>query len=256
MEINTISKEENFLKAIKEENLEEVKTIISTGIEIDLKDEDNWTPLMHACEKNKKTEIVSLLLESGANINQKGIHGYSPLLIVCEYNLSPEILKILIKNKPNINTQDNYGWTALIHASQYTNKEIVEILLTNNIDVEKKNNNEWNALMFAEETRRDSEIVHLIKVFGIRDVRERIIFVIKHKCALLFEKVFRDYKEVYENGWMDIMHLYVIYGGDDEALLGKMGIDLAEKDSYGWDFGRYKEWRKRRGNVKYLLIFG
>ena len=256
MENTNNIKLEEWLTAIKSENLEKVTKIINSGLPIDIQDEDNWTGLMHACDTNKKTEIIELLIKSGANINAQGIHGYSPLLISCEYNLNEKICELLIKKKCDINIKDNYGWTGLIHASQYDNKKIVEILLINKADVNIKNNNDWTALMFAKEKNMNSEIVKLLNAFSIEDINERILFIVKNKFVRLFEMVMEQYKSVFyhERDGITFLHLFNLFNCDcDLKFMESLGMSIDQKCNFGWSGNSYRIWSKRKGNINYLL---
>ncbi|MAD25531.1 MAG: hypothetical protein CMO44_15325, partial [Verrucomicrobiales bacterium] len=48
-----------------------VQTLINTGIDVNQKNEDGWTPLHIAASKNHR-EIVELLIDNGADINSTG----------------------------------------------------------------------------------------------------------------------------------------------------------------------------------------
>ncbi len=48
-----------------------VQTLLNTGIDVNKKNEDGWTPLHIAASKNHR-EIVELLIKNGADINSSG----------------------------------------------------------------------------------------------------------------------------------------------------------------------------------------
>lgn len=52
---------------VRNDQIKEVKILIKSGIDINLKDNDGWTPLMHAAHLGK-VNMVKLLTEAGADI--------------------------------------------------------------------------------------------------------------------------------------------------------------------------------------------
>ena len=63
--------EEELIKACEDGNLEEVKSIIKKGVDINLEC-DNWTPLTKASGEGY-LDIVKYLLKNGAEIDKEDI---------------------------------------------------------------------------------------------------------------------------------------------------------------------------------------
>ena len=104
--ILTGSEEEKLLEAIKNRNIEKVKSILKRStknkkkLNLNIKNIDGQYPLLWAIIKNNK-EIVQLLID---------------------YTLKHQIIL-------ELNEKDNYGWYPLYWAIFYNNIEIVQLLI-------------------------------------------------------------------------------------------------------------------------------
>ena len=83
--------DENVLKGV-------VETLLTAGADIEAKDNDGWTPLMHAIHFGH-IKIVETLLRSGANIEARNKNGHTPLTIATDCG-NEEIVEILLKAGP------------------------------------------------------------------------------------------------------------------------------------------------------------
>src|SRR5260221_5574372 len=82
---------------------------------------------------NGKIDEVKTLLQSGVNINTQIEHGYSALMLAAG-NGQEDVVKYLLKNGANVNLQANLKETALHLAAGNGRKSIVELLVTNGAD--------------------------------------------------------------------------------------------------------------------------
>ena len=64
--------------AIIELDISSVRSFVSQGADVNLKDVNGWTPLHFAAQQNS-AEIANLLLESGAEIDAANMQGNTPL---------------------------------------------------------------------------------------------------------------------------------------------------------------------------------
>lgn len=106
---------ERLLQAAWSGNLAEVKTALSDGTDVNIKDEKGNTALLLA-SCNGHIDVVKFLLDKGANVN--------------------------IKN-------DGYGFTAIMLASRGGHRDVVKLLLDTGAEVNMKNNDGFTALMRA-----------------------------------------------------------------------------------------------------------
>ena len=77
--------------------------------------------------KNNKAEEVIKLLEQGADINLADNDGWTPLYVACRNN-SKDVAKLLIEHKADIGCKNKNGKTALDIANEDGYSEIAEII--------------------------------------------------------------------------------------------------------------------------------
>lgn len=88
------------MHAAKDGNEKEIKLLLKSGANVNLKDKDGWTALMYAVRYSSNLECTESLLEAGADISVKNIYGSSALVLASCYNENPLILsKLLSKYK-------------------------------------------------------------------------------------------------------------------------------------------------------------
>jgi hypothetical protein len=138
-------------QAVSNDDLEEVRNLISNGENINLKDENysNITPLFLAVE-NGNAEIVETLLGFGAKAHARDANRQTPLMRLDE-DASPELVRLLMQYGARINSFDSDGNTALIFAARSVKPEVLEILVRNGAKINAQNKQGLTALMQAAE---------------------------------------------------------------------------------------------------------
>jgi ankyrin repeat protein len=122
-----LSKDEKALfRAIRMNELEVVKSLINSGINLDVQDGYGWTPLMLSVSHFRKE--MSKLFIAKTDINTQNSWGYNALMLACMNN-QPEIGKLLIDSNTNLDAKDNEGRTALMIASCNNSTEIENYLI-------------------------------------------------------------------------------------------------------------------------------
>lgn len=114
-----------------------------TWFDINVQNEEGWTPLMIVCRKSY--EAVKLLLEYGAYIDMITIHKDNVLSIavqsVKKYN-NINTVKLLLDNKPDINLQDIYGNNSLLRSLRRIDNisyfDVPKLLIEHGADVHTK----------------------------------------------------------------------------------------------------------------------
>jgi len=165
------------MESVKKGNIAEVERFIASGLDLELKDHNGYTPLMHAVKlqnislvevfaKNgahldtsdrledtplvwassmNNEDIVKVLLEHGADPD-KG--NFSPLMWASYYG-NLRLVKMFLESRANINSRTDEGWTALMWAAERGNLQVIWELLKRGASVNMQNNNGQTALMLA-----------------------------------------------------------------------------------------------------------
>ena len=131
------------------ENL--LKVLLKCDIvqDIDMKDEDGYTALMHASQ-NGYESCVQALLNAGVNIEATANDGMTAL--VCASKDGHELcVRALLAAGADKEAKNNDGQTALIYASRNGYESILWALLDADADTGAKDNNGHTALMYASE---------------------------------------------------------------------------------------------------------
>jgi len=106
---------------------EEVKKAIEAGVDVNARDERDYTPLMWAVRYNPNSEVTKILIDAGADVNAKGERGYTPLMWAVRYDkASPEIVKLLLDAGADVNAVSQFCETAL---DQTIDEQKVELLI-------------------------------------------------------------------------------------------------------------------------------
>ena len=166
-------------KALGDENINLMRSVIEEGIDLNSECIEGKTPLMYAAENGQLTnKTLKVLLDAGADINYVNSDGRTALKFALEHRKSNTIEKLLQKganinkhdviygaqkgdftiikvlgDKVNdfvdINETDNEGKTVLIYAVQKGSlRDYEEVLKNREIDINKADNSGKTALMY------------------------------------------------------------------------------------------------------------
>ncbi len=113
---------------IADDDIEQLKRILSHNINLKAKDEGGWTCLMHAVRHNRPN-MIPLLISKGAQVNAKDDDEGMTAIMMAAYDGKIEIVQVLINNGASINLKDNYDMTALDLAKEHAHQDIVDLLL-------------------------------------------------------------------------------------------------------------------------------
>lgn len=112
------------------------------------------TPLIEAIERGAKEEEVKAILSTGVNVNEKGRYGITALMVAAKYsgwykNLE-DVVRLLIDAGANINARTRRNQTALSMAAQFSrtvsSENMVKILLEAGASPNTKRNNLLSAV--------------------------------------------------------------------------------------------------------------
>jgi hypothetical protein len=114
-------------RAIISGDIEKVKSILSSGVDVNARNTINGTPLHTAVDKQRK-EIVQLLLEKNADVNLVNNARQTPLHIAVNTG-QKDIVELLVAKGADVNTLDGMGDNALSLAQKGGHTEIAEFLI-------------------------------------------------------------------------------------------------------------------------------
>jgi ankyrin repeat protein len=151
--MNTI--DEELIEAAKENNLPEVRRLLSAGADINVMDQNGWTPLHWACLR-RHLQVFKELVEHGADIEVETSYGSTPLHLAAIYGHLPFVIELLNPNDSNGTTttilgkrksrgadteaKDNGGDTPLHNACCNGHLPIVKALVSAGADILAANN--------------------------------------------------------------------------------------------------------------------
>ena len=139
-------------------NKEIAEILVEKGAEINVKDRDEKAPL-HNIEDG---DTVAFLLEKGGDVNISDGYGNTPL----HYPWSKGKVEALIKGGADVDCKNEGGATPLMIASPRGKKDIIECFILNGADVNAKDNNNRTPLMVALEINNNTDMVNLLRENG------------------------------------------------------------------------------------------
>lgn len=140
--------QEIILSAIRNNAVDQVKTYIENGINMNFKDNQGRSPVLISL-LSKNHEIAELLTTNSSLLDSPDNNHNYPLHLATADGYS-DVVTALLKRKININVTDNLGNTALIIATRHQDTTIMEKLLDQQADYTIKNKKNQSALQIAQ----------------------------------------------------------------------------------------------------------
>ena len=141
-------------QAIVNGDVNEVKSILSKGVDINAKNRRSWTPL-HTAIDSKQNEIVQLLLDKNADVNLADNNGETSIHLAVKSG-QKDIVELLIAKGADLNIVNTHSENALSLAKKAGHKEITELLIKHGA----------KEIEFQENAALWKEQAHLMKVKG------------------------------------------------------------------------------------------
>lgn len=159
----TVSEDE-LLTAASDGDLKGVQSLLASGSDPNVTDEEGWTALMWAAQLND-TEMASALIEAGADLDFVEFSYEETALTIALYNGSTDLAALLLEKGANPNLQDSSGWTPLMTAATYGNYEATQLLLDAGANPALTDDSEMTAADYALENGYD-DIAALLQEIG------------------------------------------------------------------------------------------
>ena len=132
------------IRSIEDNNQDAVQVFMSCGVDLEIRDERNWTPLMIS-SFNGNEEFALLLIKCGARITATDQNGYTPLHWAA-FNGYSNVVNLLIDRGADPNRQSQFGWTALMQAATRGHLLTCAYLIARGADVCLATMDGWTAL--------------------------------------------------------------------------------------------------------------
>ena len=202
------------MQAVKSGDLAEVKKLIGTGADVNVKLFNGFTPLHMAASENQ-AEIANLLIEAGADVNTSMMNGLTPLSIAAERgyvdvikallannakvdyppvamavtNGNLELVKLLLESGAPVTIKSENGAT-LLHAAAFAGKtDMIEWLIEKGVDVNAVDSNGRTPLDIA---LGDEKVESVLKKHGAKSEGGADFEVLSQAAGIAMEK--KDYE--------------------------------------------------------------
>lgn len=106
------------------------------------------------------TAAVEALLDTGLDVNAKDQNTWTPLLEAV-FGGHSDTIRLLLDRGADVNATDETGWTPLMEAASKGRTEVVKTLLAYGADVHARTIKSWTALRVTP--KRNTEIIRLLK---------------------------------------------------------------------------------------------
>jgi uncharacterized protein len=152
--------DEEILKAAKKGDSGKIHQWLSQGADVNARDKDQRTPLIHAV-RGGKLEAVRTLLDAKADVNLQDEDGNTALMEAAKRD-EPQPALDLIAAGSKLNLRDNDGWTALMEAAKHGTLAVSRELIRKKADLDVRTADGRSALSLAAERGTTALVDELI----------------------------------------------------------------------------------------------
>jgi ankyrin repeat protein len=131
--VQQAKKNKSLFQAARKGDIEQVKSLISKGADVNAKNRWGYTPLYSALF-NKHKDTMRFLVNNGGDVNHVPKGDY-PLLHYAIWRKDMEFAKLLVNNGADFKLKDQDGWSAFRYAVDCANRELVDFLIANGVKV-------------------------------------------------------------------------------------------------------------------------
>jgi uncharacterized protein len=170
------------VNAAKDQDLQQVRTLLSKRPDVNVRAEDGSTALLWAAHWND-LQMAQLLVRAGADANAANDFRMTPLSQACT-NGSAELVDLLLKAGANPDTPIGTGETPLMTCARTGNVDTVRMLLVRGANVNAKEPNQnQTALMWAAAQKHSKVLQTLIEANADLKAHTKLGFTALHFAA-------------------------------------------------------------------------
>jgi ankyrin repeat protein len=144
--------------------LRSARKLIEWGANVNARDKEKNTVLMHACSEVVNPKVVELLLSRIDGINRKNAYGQTALMLAASSG-NAEVVRQLVQHGADVNVVSDQQETPLTFAVVWGHRDVIEVLLQANVDVNWTDEHGWTPLKYALHEKR-WEIANLLHDHG------------------------------------------------------------------------------------------
>ena len=156
------------MKAAKAGNNWELKNLLNSGANVNLKDKDGWTALMYAVRYQENTSIIDQLIASGAKIKEQNEYNVSALSLAATYNGNPEILRKLLSYYSPSEKEVMQAFVLMLsdnYSSDYSKSAKVDAFIEKSVSLNSFYNGK-TPLMYAAQYCNSTAIIKKLLDYG------------------------------------------------------------------------------------------
>lgn len=123
-----VDPDEKLRRAVSRRDADAVAALLKSGAHVDARDENGWTPLMHAAARGD-AGTVRVLVSAKADVSAVSrVERQAPLTLAARWNRDT-VVRELAKSGAPLEARDRLGWTALMWGAHLGRTDIVAALL-------------------------------------------------------------------------------------------------------------------------------
>ncbi|MGO2295042.1 MAG: ankyrin repeat domain-containing protein [Psychroflexus halocasei] len=189
-----------FMYAVRKGNISLLKELIQEGINPKVVNEKGENAIFMASYGargySNPIEVYQFLTELGLESNITNTDNATPLHKISRNTKDTKIFDFFINKDVDVNQQNTKGQTALMNAAAYNDLSVLEYLIKKGAKVEKTNNNKQTALMLATQINSAKVVDFLIKNNAKTEVKDKkgntlVYYLIQAEASKDFEEKYK-----------------------------------------------------------------
>lgn len=133
-----------FFRALELGNQRAISLFLQAGVDVELRNEVGWTPLMVSAFMGSEAS-ATVLLTAGASVHAHDNLGYGPMHWAA-YQGYVTVIALLVRNGANVNVGSKKGLTPLLQAAARGHVDVVNALLRNGAVAGQADKEGWTPL--------------------------------------------------------------------------------------------------------------